>query len=262
MTYERIPFEGGSGLIATLNRMIDQIFEYNQLFTVFGQQHLAMIALTLALAVLLPAAARRFTPARQLLLARILSLTLSSTVIIWTGIRIYLGDFDRSSDLPLDICNLSALLLPVIMWRPTRRVHELLYFWILSGTLQAVITPYLYNGFPNFTFIKYWIVHGGLIVYAIYITAVFRFYPDRRSIWNAFLGLQIYTVILFGLNWLLGSNYFYIMHKPPTASLLDYFGPWPWYLIVCEFLALLIFWLVYLPLHPLRSRPGVSADSS
>lgn len=236
--------------------MLDPIFEYNDRFITFGNQHLAVIMLTLTLAALLPLFARRLTPARQLLLARILSLTLSLTVIIWTGIRIYRGDFDRSSDLPLDICNLSALLLPVIMWRPNRRVHELLYFWILSGTLQAVITPYLYEGFPHFTFIKYWIVHGGLIVYTIYITAVFRFYPDRRSIWNAFLGLQIYTVILFGLNRLLGSNYFYIMHKPPTASLLDYFGPWPWYLIVCEFLALLLFWLVYLPLHPLRRQAG------
>ena len=107
----------------------------------------------------------------------------------------------------------------------------------------------MFNGFPNFTFIKYWIVHGGLVVYAVYVTVVLGLRPGTRGIWKAFVYLQLYAVAVIGLNVLLGSNYVYVLGKPPTASALDYFGSWPWYLLVVEAVALALFAIVYLPLR-------------
>ncbi len=42
-------------------------------------------------------------------------------------------------------------------------------------------------------------------------------------------------------------RYFFICHKPPTASLLDLMGPWPWYLIPLSLVAVLMFLLFYSP---------------
>lgn len=232
--------------------------EYNTLFTTFGAQHLLMLAFTAAASWALPLYANRFlSEDRRLLVARAMALGLSLTVVLWIAIRIVLGDFDRTTDLPLDVCNLAALLIPFLMWKPSKRVHEILYFLVLVGTLQATLTPHLFNGFPNFTFIKYWIVHGGLIVYVVYITASFKFFPDRRSLLKAFAWLHVYAVGVFIANLLLGSNYFYIMRKPPTASLLDVLGPWPWYLLVCEGLAFVLFLLVYAPVWFLRRQSKI-----
>ena len=59
--------------------------------------------------------------------------------------------------------------------------------------------------------------------------------------------LNVYLVVVTAINYALGSNYMYTLQKPHTASLLDLLGPWPWYLLWAEFLALLLFTLLYLP---------------
>lgn len=230
-------------------------FEYNTLFEPFGTQHLLMVSLIVLSVVGVPFVANRFLDARRrLYLSRIIAIIVSLTIVGWMMIRVALGDFDAQTDLPLHVCNLAALLMPVLMWNPSRRVHEVLYFLVLAGTLQGVITPHLFDAFPPFTFFRYWIVHGGLILCAVYYTLSLGLYPDRRSIFKALGWLNVYAVVIFFVNLPLGSNYFYVMRKPPTASLLDWFGPWPWYILVCEGLALILFALIYAPLELIRKR--------
>lgn len=221
---------------------------YNKDFVLFGSQHLIVMALMLILALGLPFFAKKLlNQPQKILLSRIMALSICFWVILYDVILIFLGKFNYKTDLPLDICNMMGFFLPFLMWTPNRRFFPFLYFIILAGTLQAVITPHLYNGFPNFIFLKYWFVHAGLIVYIIYVASAFGFRVSLKDLWRAFLALQAYVGGMFAINSLLGSNYVYIMHKPPTASALDYLGPWPWYILVGEGIALVLFFLVWLP---------------
>ena len=51
------------------------------------------------------------------------------------------------------------------------------------------------------------------------------------------------------LNMILGANYSYLSHKPESASLLDYFHKWPFYIIEVELIVIPYMLLIYLPFY-------------
>ena len=63
---------------------------------------------------------------------------------------------------------------------------KIVYFFVLAGTLQAIITPDPDGGFPNYGFFKYWFVHCGLVLVVICLPLIYI----RR--------LEVYCVPLCG----------------------------------------------------------------
>jgi hypothetical integral membrane protein (TIGR02206 family) len=223
-------------------------FDSDIAFVPFGESHIfVLLVFTLLLAPTI-AAGRGLDYERNLLISRLGSLFLFVTLIAWTIVHIKLGRFNLAVNLPLSICNLFALIAPLLFWNPNERRFEITYYFILSGTLQAIITPDPNSGFPSYSFFKYWIIHCGLVLIVVHHHFAFRLYPRLRGILPTFVWLNVYIVCLIPLNIWLGSNYFYMMEKPAYPTLLDYFGPWPIYIIVTEILAMVFFALAYVPI--------------
>ena len=61
------------------------------------------------------------------------------------------------------------------------------------------------------------------------------------------LGLNIYMVILIPIDILTKGNYMFLMEKPVDGSILDFLGPWPWYLASLEVVGLIMLFVCYLP---------------
>jgi hypothetical integral membrane protein (TIGR02206 family) len=59
--------------------------------------------------------------------------------------------------------------------------------------------------------------------------------------------LAVVAVLVMPVNAWLGTNFLYLMEKPGQASLLDYLGPWPWYIGSLAAVALLSSLVWYLP---------------
>src|SRR4051794_29782699 len=59
------------------------------------------------------------------------------------------GDFDLGTSLPLQVCDLSWMVAVYGLWTRHPRAVAVLYFWGLTLTVQAAITPSLDQTFPD-----------------------------------------------------------------------------------------------------------------
>ena len=138
-------------------------FSFDIPFASFSPSHwwtLGVFVLILALTIRV---GQKLSPAQNLWLGRAIAIFLSITVVVFSWIHSANGLFNYKVDLPLSICNLFALLAPLLFWQPNFRRFEVIYFLVLCGTFQAMLTPDLYAGFPSYGFFKYWIVISKLV---------------------------------------------------------------------------------------------------
>jgi len=150
--------------------------------------------------------------------------------------------------LPIQLCDASLFLCIFMLFTKSYRVYEIAYFWGLGGATQALLTPEIGNyNYMHYFFYQFFISHGVVVISVLFMTFVLSFSPGIKSLIRSFLFLNIYCLFAGTLNILTGGNYLFICQKPETASLLNYLGPWPWYIISLEFVSLLIFGLLYSP---------------
>lgn len=183
-----------------------------------------------------------------------LCILLSLMIIIWAIIEVSLDRFHIETDLPLIFCNFIALLLPIYAWNRNNLLFNIIYYLIIVGTIQSVITPGLKLSIPHYEYWKFWTVHMGLLTLIFFEIIVAKKRPTFRGVFSTFIFIQIYLVLVMGLNYFLGSNYLFLNHKPHNASLLDLLGPWPYYIIIMDLILIPYFYLTYLPFKLLKHK--------
>ncbi|MEH6538197.1 MAG: TIGR02206 family membrane protein [Psychroserpens sp.] len=225
-------------LIADLDRVL-----------ILSWEHLLPLSIAIIFAIVLIRYAKTISKEKQQGLIHYFAIFISVSVIAFHVYNILFRDYDLRTDLPLYLCSLLGILIPIFTYYRKYWMFEILVFWIIAGTLQGVITPDIAEGFPSLDYFRYWIVHLGLLIVIFYNIFVFKLRPKFKSVFKSFLALQIYVVIMIVVNYLLEANYFYLNKKPASASVLDYFGEWPYYIIVGQLIIIPLFLIIYLPFH-------------
>lgn len=161
--------------------------------------------------------------------------------------RVSAGYWQVRYDLPMELCNWATFATAFALMTRNRLLAELAYFWVMAGSVNGVISPDLSVSFPHIYFFIFFIAHSGLVCGALFLVFGLQLYPRPGAVWRVFLLTQVYLASAFAINFLLGGNYGYTMAKPTSASLIDHLGPWPWYLLSLEGLALAFYTILYLP---------------
>ncbi len=228
-------------------------------FVLFGSGHLGTVAVALAACIGLAWAARSQSPAAARRSALVLAVALVAYRTVWMVHQWLVAGRPLLEVLPFHLCGLLYYLCGWMLWRRSYAVYEVAYFWCMAGTLQALLTPDIRFGFPHPEFLNFILGHAALILAVLYATFVFGFRPRWGSVGKAWLATAGYAALLLPLNLLLGTNHMYLVRKPAGASLLDYLGPWPWYLVIGLGVAWLFFAAWYLPFVVARRRELATA---
>ncbi len=216
-------------------------------FAAFGRQHILTLLTILGLSFCLPLWINRLrSPRASTLAASILGTALlaaKAAELIWYAAE---GVGWRNL-LPLQLCDLAAFAAAATLFSRNRFVFELAYFWGMGGTLQALLTPDLSSGFPSADFWFFFVPHGLVIAGIFFATASLGLRPRPGSVLRVIIVTLIISIPVGATDWLLGKDYMYLCRKPDTASLFDYLGPWPWYVLALLPLSAVLLSLWYSP---------------
>lgn len=166
------------------------------------------------------------------------------------------GAWTPQSSLPLHLSDFTVILAIIMLIAKSSRLFQFLYYAGIASSIQAVLTPNLGQySFPHFQYIVFFLSHGGVIIACLFMILAYYFLPTWRSLWASVLIVNVYAGCIYLLNKRIGSNYLYIMKKPENASLLDFLGAWPRYLLWMEVFMIASFLILYgcIKLKQLRS---------
>lgn len=166
----------------------------------------------------------------------------------WAGeylADVILGIWSVKYDLPLQLTDAVSVVSVLALWTlargsPQPRLVELVYFWGLTASLQAVLTPDLGQNFPSVFYFTYFGYHIGAIVAALVLVFGLRLYPARGAVWRVYAITLAWTALAGAGDLITGGNYMYLRDKPVHSSLLNVMGRWPWYIAETVVLGLVL----------------------
>ena len=215
---------------------------------IFDSQHLATLAMSVALVVMVPWFARmKLNDRSQQVLGSGIGWTAFAGYALWAAIHAVAGSFDVARHLPMHLCYVVAVITPLVMTWRSFTAFEFVYYCAFSGVLQACISPDECARCPHFDYFRFWMLHTGVILSAVYAVVVYRMQPTARGVLRTWLWVLAFLGLAIVVNCAFGTNYFYIRDKPPN-SLLDYMGPWPWYIITAMPVAFVLIGIGYVPI--------------
>lgn len=215
--------------------------------------HFLLVAAVIATAAALIALLRR-RPALGRTTRFVLASVLAVNELVWYGYRVHEAGFRFPGLLPLQLCDITLWMTVAAAFTLAPRVYEIAYFCGLGGSGMALLTPDLWARFPSYPAVYFFLSHGIVVITLVALAGGRLVRPRPGSLWLALAFLNIYAALVAVFDAIFKTNYMYLCEKPVSASLLDYFGPWPVYVFVGDLFALALFWLLWLPIR--RLAPG------
>ena len=132
-----------------------------------------------------------------------------------------MGGFNWWGELPLQLCNINMMLIPIAVWRKSRPLQCFCFFLGPLGALMALVMPG--NGFDGYSLLLprmlgYYGTHFMIVIEGLALVAFGLFRPRFRDLPRAILAALAITFCIFLIDLLLRwtglhpkANYFFAM---------------------------------------------------
>lgn len=153
--------------------------------------------------------------------------------------------FFANQMLPLHFCAIMSIICVIALWWQCSWACSLVYFGVLSASIQAIFTPVLKEDFPSIPFFIFFTSHSLLLITALLQVVVLGWRARLKDPFVALLLMNVYICCIHPVNLWLGSNYGFTT-EGPRGTILASLGPAPWYYLWLDVPALCLFLLMYL----------------
>jgi hypothetical integral membrane protein (TIGR02206 family) len=168
----------------------------------------------------------------------VISVVLAGMQLAKIPLNLYTNTFDVTKDIPLHMCNFLPFVMIWIYAFKSRIVWATTFFWVILGVSQANLTPTVQYSLFHYDAIRYWSVHLGLVLLALYPAMGWKWTLELKDVGRTLIAINVVAGIIFMFNLMLDSNYLYIMGKPPGTTFFSILPPWPSYILVLEVIIL------------------------
>jgi hypothetical integral membrane protein (TIGR02206 family) len=224
-----------------------------------GPTHLAILGAVVLVGAVLAFVQRRLRPEVRWLRMGVGSILLVETGL-WYAYNASLGQLRFPDHLPLDLCDATLYLTIAALLTLSPAVYDVAYCWALAGTSMALLTPDLWERFPSLSTVQFFFAHGLVVAAVLFLMWSSLARPRRGAAVRAFVALNLFAAFDGAFDWIFRTNYMYLAAKPKNASLLSILGPWPFYLLAAEGVALVLFLLLCFPYRE-RAQDAVGGNA-
>lgn len=215
-------------------------------------EHLAALAIIALVGTAATIEARRRPGPWVVTFSKLLAVAILAAYLLENAAAIEQGIWSSRRFLPLHLTDVVTIVAVIALWTARPLLFELTYFWGLSASLQATLTPDLGQGFPDVFYFAYFVTHGGAVVAAVFLAGGRRMVARTGAVLRVF-GWTIVVAAAAAIgNVVTGGNYMWLREKPDSASLLDLMGPWPLYILSGAVVALVYFYVLDTPFRRRR----------
>ena len=164
--------------------------------------------------------------------------------IVFQIYMIYYGILSLKTSLPMEMCYLSALLIPIYAKNQNIRLLKTWFFFAgFGGSLFAFINTNLSEMEHIYVSIHYFFAHG-LVIFVMLSIVV----DGYRTMWkDYFIAIQWTTVLVVFIilvNLTLDINYMFTFEKPEGVNFTLLMPGWPYYFLIMLCIGLVFYTLM------------------
>lgn len=174
----------------------------------------------------------------------IISLIVVLNEILFQFLLVYFDSWSLKESLPLEMCYISALIIPIYNYnKDNRNLKNWLFFAGFGGSFFAFINTNLEDGAMVYTFIHYFIAHG-LILIVVASLIIDGYRPSWKDYFSTVKWTTLLIVLMLVINSTLSSNYMFTHNKPPGVTFTKLMPEWPYYFLIMLLIGLIAYTLM------------------
>lgn len=154
--------------------------------------------------------------------------------------------------LPITVCGWAVVFCSYMIVTDSQYLFDISYFWLLAGTVFALITPTVitYTGPTRFRYYQFWAEHTLGYIAIFYMIFVRKLRPTVRSAIRSYAWLVALAITAYSANEIIGpgANYLFMARPESTPSILDILPPnFILRILIMASAVTFLYFLAYLP---------------